>query len=110
MSAPRLYAGGLPAAVLAAVLSSESDPRAGGETIASIAEDISRPYDHIKRAVVGLRAKNMLYPSSGYSQPLRTTVLGRRAIRDLIRRRSVSTSESTTTTLDAEPRHRRRER
>ena len=86
-NSPNLYAGGLPAAVLAAVGSSEADSRAKGETIASIAKDLSRPYDHIKRAVVGLRRRQMLYPSAGYSMPLSATTLGRRESLALIKRR-----------------------
>ena len=77
---PPLYAGGLPSAVMASVVSAEDDPPAKGETIATIAADLDLPYDHVKRAVVGLRRRDFIHPSRGYAKPLSATAEGRQAI------------------------------
>ena len=70
---PSLYSGKMSAVVLAYVVSDT-------ETTSTIARDLGRPYDHVKRAVVDLRRRGLLLPSDGYARPLAASEAGLRAL------------------------------
>ncbi len=72
-NAPILRRNGMPATVLAAIV---TEP----ETVASIARDYGLEKSVIKGVVYRLRSRGLVYRSAGYRKPLVATPAGRRAI------------------------------